>query len=192
MRSPARSTEARNQRLIAAAAFVAAFALLYGLLGGRDTNDFEIGPADDDRGYYLTDATLTEMGQDGKARMLVHAKSIEQQLSDQSVRLSDVQVDYTAQQTGRWKVTAERGHLTPDRTTMTLAGDVEVTGTDARGQAVINTDELAYDTKANLVQTAEPVIVRFGPHELRGRGMHVDLNAGTLKLESSVNGRFNP
>jgi LPS export ABC transporter protein LptC len=192
MRSPARSTEARNQRLIAAAAFVAAFALLYGLLGGRDANDFETGPADDDRGYYLTDATLTEMAQDGNPRIVVHAKSIEQQMSDQSVRLSDVQVDYTAQQTGRWKVTAERGRMSPDRTTMTLAGDVEVTGTEARGQAVINTDELAYDTKANFVQTAEPVIVRFGPHELRGRGMRVDLNAGTLKLESSVNGLFNP
>jgi LPS export ABC transporter protein LptC len=192
MRPAARSTEARNQRLIAAAAFVAAFALLYGMLGGRDANEFETGAAEDDRGYYLNDATLTEMGQDGKPRIVVHANTIEQQLSDQSVQLKVVKVDYTAEQTGRWKVTAERGRMSPDRTTMSLSGDVVVTGTDARGKAVINTDELAYDTKANFVQTAEPVIVRFGPHELRGRGMRVDLNTGTLKLESSVNGRFNP
>jgi LPS export ABC transporter protein LptC len=71
-----------------------------------------------------------------------------------------------------------------------LAGDVHVTGTEPRGAAVIDTDQLTYDTKANFVQTAEPVTVRFGEHELRGRGLRADLNAGTLKLESNVNGRF--
>jgi len=192
MRPAARSPESRNQRLIAAAAFVAAISLLYGLLGGRDSNDFETGPADEDRGYYLTDATLTEMGMDGKPRIVVHAKTAVQQLSDQTVSLDTVQVDYTAQQTGPWKVTANRGHLAADRTTMMLAGNVRVTGTEAGAATVIDTDELTYDTQANFVQTADPVTVRFGVHELRGRGLRADFNAGTLKLESNVNGRFNP
>jgi len=192
MRPAAKSPDALKQRLIAAAAFVATFALLYGLLSGRDTSDLEFGAAEDDRGYYLTDATLTEMAPDGKPRVVVHARSIEQQLSDQSVQLSDVQLDYTAQQTGQWQVTADRGRMPPDRSAVLLAGDVRVTGTEERGSAVITTDELEYDTRANFVQTAQPVTVRFGSHELRGRGMRVDLNAGTLKLESSVNGRFTP
>lgn len=192
MRPAARSTEARNQRLITGAAFVAGCALLYGLLGGRSNDDLETSAADDDRGYYLTDATLTEMGQDGRPRIVVHAKNIEQQVSDQSVHLDDVRLDYTAQKTGQWKVTAERGSMAPDRTTMTLQGNVEVTGTESRGSAVITTDELAYDTKANFVQTAKPVVVHFGTHELRGRGLRADLNAGTLRLESNVNGRFQP
>jgi LPS export ABC transporter protein LptC len=122
----------------------------------------------------------------------VHAQNIEQQVSDESVKLTDEQVDYSAQNTGRWKVTAQRGAMTPDRTTMTLAGDVLVTGTEERGAAVISTDQLAYDTKTNFVQTAEPVTVRFGNHELRGRGLRADLNTGTLRLESNVNGRFTP
>jgi LPS export ABC transporter protein LptC len=192
MRPAARSPESRNQRLIAAAAFVAAISLLYGLLGGRDSNDFETGPADEDRGYYLTDATLTEMGMDGKPRIIVRAKTAVQQLSDQTVHLDTVQVDYTAQQTGPWRVTADHGQMAADRTTMMLAGDVHVTGTEAGGATVIDTDELTYDTQANFVQTAAPVTVRFGVHELRGRGLRADLNAGTLKLESNVNGRFNP
>jgi LPS export ABC transporter protein LptC len=192
MRPAVKSPDALKQRLIAAAASVAAFALLYGLLSGRDASDFESGPAEEARGYYLTDATLTEMGQDGRPRVIVHARSIEQQLSDQSVQLADVQLDYTAQQTGQWKVTAERGRMPPDHSAMLLAGDVRVTGTEERGSAVITTDELEYDTRANFVQTAQPVTVRFGSHELRGRGMRADLNAGTLQLESSVNGRFTP
>ena len=190
MRFAARSPEARNQRLIGAAAFVAGCALLYGLFGGLGNDDLEMTTADDDRGYYLTDATLTEFGLDGKPRIVLRARDIVQQVSDESVKLTDVQVDYTAAQTGPWKVTADRGAMTPDRTTVTLAGDVVVTGNEAHGAAVINTDKLAYDTKANFVQTAEPVTVRFGPHELRGRGLRADLNTGTLKLESNVYGRF--
>jgi LPS export ABC transporter protein LptC len=192
MRPAAASPDALKQRLIAAAAFAAACLLLYGLLSGRDTSDLESGSAEEERGYYLTDATLTEMGQDGMPRVVLHAQSIEQQLSDQSVQLADVRLDYTAQQTGQWKVTADRGRMPPDHSAILLAGDVRITGTEEHGSAVITTDELAYDTRANIVQTAQPVTVRFGSHELRGRGMRVDLNAGTLKLESSVNGRFAP
>jgi LPS export ABC transporter protein LptC len=71
---------------------------------------------------------------------------------------------------------------------------VRVTGSGpaAAGQAVILTDQLAYDTRANVIQTAEPVAIHFGAHELRGRGMRVLLNDGTLRLESNVNGRFTP
>jgi LPS export ABC transporter protein LptC len=103
-----------------------------------------------------------------------------------------VRIDYSAPQSGPWQVTANRGRMAPDRITMMLAGDVHVTGTEAHSPAVIDTDRLSYDTKENLVQTADPVTVRFGAHELRGRGLRADLNAGTLKLESNVNGRFNP
>ncbi len=192
MRPAARDTEARNQRLIALAAFVAGCALLYGLLGGRSGGDLETATAEDDRGYYLTDATLTEMGTDGKPRIALHARDIEQQVTDQSVKMNDVQVDYTGTQSGRWKVTAKRGAMAPDRSTLTLAGDVVVTGTESRGSAVITTEQLAYDTKANFVQTTDPVTLHFGTYELRGRGLRAHLNAGTLRLESNVNGRFTP
>ena len=69
MRPAARSTEARNQRLITTAAFIAGCALLYGLLGGRDNDYLETATPEDDRGYYLTDATLTEIGTDGAPRI---------------------------------------------------------------------------------------------------------------------------
>ncbi|MBP7611360.1 MAG: LPS export ABC transporter periplasmic protein LptC, partial [Steroidobacteraceae bacterium] len=71
---------------------------------------------------------------------------------------------------------------------------VLVVGTAERGEAkaVIRTYELTYDTRTNVVQTAAPVTLDFGPHQLRGRGMRVGLNQGTLRLESNVNGHFIP
>lgn len=181
-----------NPRLTTAAAFVAGLALLYKLLGGTGNDGIESSRTGDQRGYYARDATLTETGPDGKPRVVVHAVSIEEQLPDQSIRLADVRLDYTTAQSGLWHVTAARGRMTPDHSAVLLSGDVRVTGSEARGDAVITTDELAYDTQSNLVQTAQPVVVRFGQHELKGRGLRADLNAGTLKLESNVNGRFTP
>ena len=84
--------------------------------------------------------------------------------------------------------------MPPNRDSLLLSGNVRVTGepAGATGVASYRTDELAYDTRTNVVQTAAPVVVRFGPHEFRGRGMRVRLNDGTLRLESNVNGHFTP
>ncbi len=175
-------------------AVVAGGAMLLNLLAGGPDDATESAAAADERGYYLNDATLTELGPDGRPRVVVRAKSIEQQLADQSVNLAEIVLDYTTQEQGAWHVTADRGRMPSDRGSLQLEGNVRVVGSAARseGQAIIRTDELAYDTRTNVVQTAAPVTLEFGPHELRGRGLRVGLNQGTLRLESNVNGQFKP
>jgi LPS export ABC transporter protein LptC len=183
-----------SQRGVTVVALLAGGAMLFGLLTGGDEDAMETDTVADERGYYLNDATLTELGADGRPRVVVRAASIEQQLSDQSVHLAALELDYSTQQQGRWRVTAQTGRMPSDRGSLLLAGDVRVTGTATAGQAeaVIRTDELSYNTRSNVVQTAAPVVVEFGPHELRGRGMRVGLNEGTLRLESNVHGQFKP
>ena len=176
---------------VTALAVVAAALLAYGLLSGRD-EEIEAATPDDERGYYLTRATLTEMGVDGAPRIVLRAELIEQRLVDQTVLLSDLSVDYNTADAGNWTVTADRGRLLPDASSLRLSGDVVIRGTETRGSAVIRTDELTYDTKTSLVQTAEPVAVEFGPHTLQARGLRVALNDGTMRLESNVHGRFKP
>jgi LPS export ABC transporter protein LptC len=194
MRSAADRTRHLIQRVVTIVAVVAGGALLLNMLAGSPDDATESATLADERGYYLNDARLTELGADGRPRVVVRAKSIEQQLADQSVRLTRLELDYTTQEQGEWHVTADRGRMPSDRGSLQLAGNVLVIGTAARSedQAIIRTDELTYDTRTNVVQTAAAVTVEFGPHQLRGRGMRVGLNQGTLRLESNVNGQFRP
>jgi LPS export ABC transporter protein LptC len=161
---------------------------------GHDDGVVEAEAPPKERGYYLTDARLTELGVDGKPRVVVRANSIEQQLSDQSVQLRHLELDYTTTRSGAWHVTANRGRMPMDRTSLQLAGNVRVAGSPepTGARALITTETLEYDTRASIVQTASPVDVQFGSHQLHGRGLRVALNDGILHLESNVNGSFTP
>jgi LPS export ABC transporter protein LptC len=181
-----------KRHIVTIASSVAGLALLYGLLSGHEESDAEFGNASAQRGYYMNDATLTEMGKDGRPRVIVHAENIEQQLSDQSVRMSQLELDYHTKESGNWHVTAREGAMPADRKSIQLSGDVAITGVESRGEALIRTERLLYDIDDAIVQTEDPVSVRFGPHLLKARGLHAELNAGTLKLESDVNGHFAP
>jgi LPS export ABC transporter protein LptC len=192
MRPAPQRTRQLNQRLVALAACVAAVALLYRLFGALDDSDVERGPATPARGYFATDTTLTEMGATGHPRYVVHARRIEQQLSDQSVLLSDIWLDYLTKDQGTWHVTALNGRMPEDRKSLLLSGDVTITGAADRGGAIIRTDQVNYGFDDGIVQTAEPVTVRLGAHEINARGLRAMLNAGTLRLESNVHGRFIP
>lgn len=191
MRSAAQRARVLRQRLLTAAAVLAAIVLGYGLFAGED-DEVEVTSANEDRGYYVNRATLTEFGPDGAPRIVLHADSIEQRLSDQSVLLSQLILDYTTSESGPWTVTADQGRMPSTAKSLLLSGDVQVTGAQERGGAVIRTDQLAYDTTTSVIQTAEPVSVQLGKHRLEGQGLRVVLNDGTLRLESNVHGRFIP
>lgn len=191
MRPAHQRTRKLTAALVAALAFAAGGVLAWRLFADRSPH-IEARTAQDQRGYYLTEATLTEMGADGAPRIVLHAVQVEQQLSDQSVVLTDLSVDYNAAEAGTWKLTADRGRLLSDATSLHLSGNVVVKGAEGRGEAVILTDDLTYETRSGIVQTAEPVALRFGPHRLEGRGLRVALNEGRLRLESNVHGSFNP
>lgn len=190
MRPAPQRTRTLTRRVITSLAVIAGAWLAYSL--SRDEGTDGIGPVtlEEERGYYLTEATLTELGPDGRPRTVLRAARVQQRVTDQSVLLSDLEVDYTTAEQGTWVVTADRGRLLADATSLRLSGDVIIRGAEARGSAVIRTDELTYDTRTSLVQTAEPVTVQFGEHRLEGRGLRVALNEGTLRLESNVHGLF--
>jgi LPS export ABC transporter protein LptC len=194
MRSVAGRARLLTHRAGTILALLAGGVVVITLLAGPGDDTTVTAAAPEERGYYLTDATLTELAVDGKPRVVVRAREIEEQLADESVLLQHLELDYTTARAGEWHATADRGRMPRDRTSLLLAGNVRVAGSpeSAGGRALIVTDELTYDTRSSVIQTSAPVSVQFGTHHLNGRGLRVALNDGTLRLESSVNGTFTP
>lgn len=182
-------TRTRSRRISVLLAAVGALLLTWQLFSGSDEDDLEQVGARDERGYYLDRATLTEMGPDGRPKVVIKARLIEQLRDDESIAMHDLAIDYASEGAGPWTMTAQRGRMPADRNSVLLSGDVTLRGRDG---AVVRTDQLNYDTAANLVSTAEEVTIEFGPHRLAARGLRADLNAGSLQLESAINGLFNP
>jgi LPS export ABC transporter protein LptC len=182
-------TRTGSRRISVLLGVLGALLLAWQLFSGNDEDGFEQVAARDERGYYLDAATLTEMSPEGRPKVVIKARLIEQLRGDDSIAMHDLAIDYATEGAGPWTMTAKRGRMPADRNSVLLAGDVTLRGRDG---AVVRTDELNYDTIENLVSTAEAVTIEFGTHRLAARGLRADLNAGSLQLESAIHGQFNP
>ena len=157
---------------------------------GRETPKEEADAARP--GYYLTGVDLEEFGADGKVRIGLQSISANEDPASGVVRLADVAVDYHAP-TGRlWHLTSNEASVPPGGRVVEFEGDVRLTGQPgaAAQSALLYTSRLALDTVGETADTRSSVELAFGTHRIRALGMRADLKAGTLHLESDVNGRF--
>ena len=63
---------------------------------------------------------------------------------------------------------------------------------EERNPAQLHTARLSLDTVGEVADTKSPVELVFGTQRMRATGMRANLKSGTLRLESDVNGRFEP
>ena len=145
-------------------------------------------------GYYLRDSTITEFGADGKVRLRLAVHAATEDPTRQVVDLDTVALDYFSLPEQRWRLTAERGHITTGSETVELEGHVIMTGERQTlpEPAVVRTERMTLDTRTQLASTDAPVTLGLGVYSLAATGLRADLKAETLQLESDVNGRFNP
>ncbi len=171
-----------------------ALAVLVIRIGVRDDGPDAPLAAPETPRYYLKGAVVTEFGADGAVRYELAAEHATEEPGTGKVLLETVTIDYLAEPERRWHVTAERGHLTQGAPVVELEGDVRLTGTGEGllEPAVLRSPSLSLDTDARVASTAAPVELDFGRHALRAQGLRADLKGETLRLESSVNGRFLP
>jgi LPS export ABC transporter protein LptC len=66
----------------------------------------------------------------------------------------------------------------------------EVTGNAPA--AVIRTDAMSYNVPESIATSKDDVRIDFGKHTLTAHGLTANLKERTMRLESKVNGRFQP
>lgn len=145
-------------------------------------------------GYFLNDGVLTEYDTAGNPTVRIAAKRIEQVAQGNDVELHDVRVDYQSPEGATWFMVGSVAHVQPGGAVVDIAGNVELQGTDPRRSVtpVIRADTLSYDVKRTVVSTSGDVRIDFAPHTLTARGLVANLREHTVRLESRINGRFQP
>ena len=178
-------------RWISLTALLAAVVVSYGIFVGQpDDVGLTPGTQRTQPGYYLENAIVTDMTAEGTPGVRLAAERIQQIPEDNSIALTNVQVDYLALREQRWRLTADAGIVPAGSTTITFSGDVTLESEDQPHAAVIHTDTLSIDTRSSVASTAAPVSIEVSGHRVHARGMIADLEENRVELESNVNGRF--
>src|SRR5690606_18515002 len=89
-------------------------------------------------------------------------------------------------------ITATLGRANADTQRVALSGGVSVIDESTGTRFEFRSDNLLVDAGARIASTESPVQVVSLHGDLRAVGLTADMNAGTIRLESSVRGRYVP
>ena len=145
-------------------------------------------------GYYLNNAVLTDYDETGAPAIRIHAERIDQIDHGAEVALYNVRFDYQAPNGQSWVMFGDVAHVEAGGKVIDVTGNVRLEGqtTEKSGTAVVHTDALSYDVPDAIASTQSDVRIDFGAHSLTARGLVANLKERTMRLESKVNGRFQP
>ena len=140
-------------------------------------------------GFVATGAELFDTDLNGQPQYRLHASRIEQPSPKADIELSAPEFHYQGETT--WLLTAQEGVLPPDAQQITLSGDVQVTAQRPHEPPLhIRTVSLGVDLQQQRIDTAAFVAMDFGANRLWATGLHADMKADSLRLESRVRGEF--
>jgi LPS export ABC transporter protein LptC len=145
-------------------------------------------------GYYLKNAVLTDYDLAGDPSIRIEAERIDQIAHSSEVALYNVHVAYQTPSGQSWVMVGDVAHVQPGGKVVDVTGNVRLQdeATGPAGAAVLHTDTLSYNVADAVASTKSDVRLDFGGHTLTARGLVANLKDRTIRLESKVNGRFQP
>jgi LPS export ABC transporter protein LptC len=140
-------------------------------------------------GYVATGAELVDTGEDGQPQFRLQANRISQQRPGAVVELDEPRIEY--QGSTRWQLAARSGSLPQDASSVQFNGDVRAMAERGRDPPLtIRTESLDIDLVARRAETRADVAVELGRNRLAATGLHADMKADALRLESAVHGEY--
>ena len=90
------------------------------------------------------------------------------------------------------QVVADEHRHGPAERRVALTGGVVIVDESTGTRVEFHSPDLLVDAVRRTASTASSVRVSSAHGDLRGSGLFADMNAGTIRLESSVRGRYAP
>jgi LPS export ABC transporter protein LptC len=144
-------------------------------------------------GYFLEHAVMTDYDELGNPSIRIAAQRIDQIEHSTEVALYNVRVDYQSPDGQAWVMFGDEARVRSGAKIVDMTGNVRLQGLDqGQGPAVIQSDTMSYDVPEGVASTESDVRISFGNHALNARGLVANLKERTVRLESRVNGHFQP
>ncbi len=150
-------------------------------------------PAEPTPDYILTNATRTEMNDEGQAKYRIFVKRLRHyQESDRSE--FDAPVLTIVRDNAKWTVTSDAGQATQGGKEIQLWGNVVVLKHKTAGEpeTQLDTEKLTFWPEQDLAETQSPVVIRQGKQQIHAVGMKVKLEERHIELLSNVRGHYEP
>jgi len=144
-------------------------------------------------GYYLRDARISIMDEEGRVLYEITASAVEERPNENRTVLDRVFVRYSPAADVPWEVSADSGEIPGEAQYIELSGAVELVSTAEPGTepTIIRAPRLRFAPEDYLASTDAEVSVLLGTQRLDAVGMSADLKGDYLELESNVHGQFN-
>lgn len=143
-------------------------------------------------GYYVSGARLLGTDEQGRIAYRVFADRLAELPAEQRLTLDNPRVEYGPEGETPWTMSAVSASAPKDRSRFDLVGDVELKSAPVDGSetTTVITQKLRFSADRSIAETDDAVTVRFGDWQFDAVGLHVDLKADTLELESQGHGEF--
>lgn len=142
--------------------------------------------------WYFTIASLTATDSDGRIVYRIDAPRIAHEPTDDTALLESPRLEWLQGGGPPLVITAALGHADASTQRVALSGGVAVVDNSTGTRIEFRSDELMVDAGTRIASTSSAVHVVSLHGELRAVGLIADMNAGTIRLESSVRGRYVP
>jgi lipopolysaccharide export system protein LptC len=142
--------------------------------------------------YHFVGPRITRFGADGRVALDLTAARALHYPDDDTIALEGLRLSLTTDQGVTWRMGAATGvaPMTGDR--IDLAGKVTVERPGPSGGVRLATESLTVEPRAQRLSTGAPIELRAGTSQVEAVGMHADLVAGRIVLDSRIRGRYAP
>jgi LPS export ABC transporter protein LptC len=165
-------------------ALVAA-ALAFTWRGFQEPAQAPAAPAAEPPRYAIAGAEWLRLGRDGQPEFRARAATLDY-FADDSVTLSEVQLDALGGYRSPWHVEAPRGNAPPRERRLRLTGGVRATGALANENVSLVTQRLWVDLLRRELHTDAPVELRSDFRSATARGLRTDFDGEHVRLLNDV------
>ena len=119
----------------------------------------------------------------GQKSWELEAQSIHKYQEQNMILLRDVKLTFYAKEGRTFLLTGKQGKVYQDSKDVDLEGDVTLTSSDGYQ---LKTHSLSYRDSEKIIRTSDPVEIEGEQLRLTGKGMSINVDAKTLKIQSQV------